>query len=1132
MHAKLRKFVICMSKLSVYTIILCHSLSMAFAVESYSQQKQLSEIKVGIDLPESIQLLDLINRIETHSAFTFVYSEPSLADKSIQLPRTEGVSMKDLLTEVSTQAHVDIMRVNETITIKPGTHHGSYVAEATDENFEKIQVTGTILDENGEPLPGASVMEAGTTNGTVTDVEGHFNLMVEEGATLRISFIGYAAEEVVVTSDNRSINLSLLPDIMSLEEVVVVGYGEVKKEDLTGAVASVKAANLAPGANVNIQQTLQGKVAGVNIVQKGGEPGAGMSINIRGISSINASNSPLYVIDGVPVNNQAVAASGGSNFVSVGNARNPLNAMNPQDIESIEILKDASATAIYGARGSNGVVLITTKGGKAGQMKVNYDGYVGTQEVSNRLEMLNAQDYKTILNELIDEGASGDTVDEIEGNGTDWQDLIYRSARVQDHNMSVSGGKDNVTYYTSLSYFNQEGVLKHSSMDRYSARVNLKVAEARKYAFDLNLNTSYIDDNFAPNGVGTNENAGVIYDALNYDPTIAPYDADGNLQTSDATTGIDQPLIILKGMNAFAKTFRTFGNLSGEYFIVPELSVKVRLGTDINNARRDVWVSGDTKAASGTDGTASIITAQRDYYLSEATINYKKEFTNSDVNAVVGATYEQFRFAYFSGSGQGYDLDDLQTDGIGSGDATLNTMSSSRESARYASFLGRVNYNYLKKYLLTASLRADGSSKFGPNNRWGYFPSAAVAWKAHMEDFMQGIKSLTQLKVRASYGAIGNAGISNYAYFSTFDYTGYALFGGDTKQASISSGTTLYNPNLKWESAQQLDVGIDFGIFNDRLTGTIDYYNRKTTDLLLSVSLPRDTGYANQTQNVGSMRNSGVEFSLNATLLQKGDFTWTAGGNFTTVKNEVLSLGSLDYTLTGGQGQVSGVTIIKKGLPLNSFYGLKVDGVWQENDDFSVTNEDVQAGDLKFHDKNGDGDIDSDDWTVIGNPFPDFTYGFTTDLKYKNVALNIFFQGSHGASMLNSNFVDTYNPVNFRRNRVAKLLKNRWTADNPTNKYPSFVNTLNSDELVNERTVLDASYLRLQSVRLTYTIPTTNIHFARNFSVYATATNLFTITKYPGADPTTSSATSDVFKIDFNSYPMTRTYMMGVNISF
>lgn len=994
-------------------------------------------------------------------------------------------------------------------------------------------ITGKVLSEKaGEPLAGATLTLKNSGRAFTTNAEGKFSITTEEAnPVLVVSMVGYASKEVPV-GGSSSLDISLQSIARSMEEVVVVGYGTVKKSDLTGSVVSLKADDLTPGANYNVQQSLQGRAAGVQVYQKSGEPGSSMSVKIRGASSITAGNDPLYVIDGMPVNDVSPVGAGSGIAGTPGNnnPRNVLNSLNPSDIQSIEILKDASATAIYGSRGANGVVLITTKKGNTGQLKINYNVSYGVQN-GLKLKMLTGEQYRDVLNAIIDAGG-GNASERVTGPiaNTDWQEELMQQGQIQSHDLSFSGGANNTKYYVSLGYFDQVGIMKHSGTRRYSARVNLDNSVASKYAFGLNLSTSYIKDKFNSNGVGLNDNASSLYMAINYDPTYSVYDANGNFNRSALMFPMDHPVAVNEGQIGNSDTYRTFGNIYGEYFFIPSLSIKAKIGGDINNSRRNFWIDPISLLGQQNNGIASIASGSTNYYMGEATLNYNNKFRNQAVNAVLGATYENFGSTFFNGNGRGYILPDLTYNAIGSGNSALNQIGSGGAQSKIASFLGRVNYSLLDKYLLTVSMRADGSSRFGPNNRFGYFPSAAFAWKVHEEKFLQNMPFLNELKFRASYGAIGNQSIANFLYIPTFAGSGNAIFGG--VRYSTIAPTRSENPDLKWEAAKQADVGIDFSLFNYRLKGSIEYYQRKTTDLLLGVPQPPSTGFGTRTENVGSMKNSGFDITLSGTAIRSKDFEWDIDANLSTLKNEVLNLGSAPYIITGGAASVSNVSIIRPGESLGSYYGYEVLGVWQEKDDFSATQPGVKPGDLKYKDQNGDKTITDADRVVLGKALPDFFYGFTTSWRYKSVDLAVFIEGSQGASVLNNNMVDAFFPVSFRRNKVAEAYLNRWTPANPTNEYPSFVNpTSQGQRQVNSRTVEDASYVRLQSVRLSYKLPLKN-KLIKNASVFVNGQNLFTLTKYSGVDPAINAIGDDILKIDYSTYPTARTFTGGVNIQF
>jgi len=1000
---------------------------------------------------------------------------------------------------------------------------------------QQTTVKGKVSDGEGNTLVGVSVSVKGTSIATMTDSKGLFSLQVGQStATLRFTYVGYKAQEVPLNGRNN-IEVTLVSESTALDEIVVIGYGAVAKSDLTGAVSSVKADDLTKGVNVNMQQSLQGRTTGVQIYQKSGEPGAAMSVQIRGITSITGNNAPLYVIDGMPVNDAAAIGSASvAGTTNNPNNRTPLNALNPADIASIEILKDASATAIYGSRGANGVVLITTKKGKEGKITVSYDASVGQQQVAKTQRYMTGEEYTSAINGIIEEGQLNTSVYQpVEGtnDNTDWQDLLLRDAPIQSHDVAISGGNNLTKYHISAGYFDQEGVMLNSATTRYNARINLETGEANKYNVGFSLATAYIKDHYNANGTGLNDNASALYMAQNYDPTAPPYNTDGSYHRSSLMSPMDNPLAVINGQYSLGDTYRTFGNLYAEYFILPSLSAKARVGTDINIGQRNFWVDPSTLAGASFNGYADARDGKRAYYLLEGTLNYNKSFGEHSISAVVGSTYERYTSSSLVANSRDFALPDLTYYGIGTGDASLNGVNNGAQENRLLSYLGRVNYSYAGKYLFTGSLRADGSARFGPEHRFGYFPSVAVAWKAKQEDFLQNVSFLDDLKLRASYGVTGNQPNVNYLYYSTYASGKTAVFDGE--KVSTIAPTRNANAYLQWESAHQFDVGLDFALFASRISGSIDYYNRKTSNLLYDVPQPLSTGFSARTENVGSMRNTGMEFSVNGTVVDHQDFKLDAGFNITTLKNQILSLGSVDQFIGSGPGNIGQYSILKPGESMGSFYGYVVDGVWQEGDDFSLAQSGVRPGDLKYRDLDNNKVINADDRVILGKSLPDFYYGFNANLRYKKLALSIFFEGAKGAKMLNSSLVDSYYAVDFRRNKLAELYLNRWTAANPSNEYPSFIpGDVQGSKMVTSKTVEDASYLRLQSVRLSYQLPLPEHFFIRSASVFVNGQNLYTFTNYSGVDPAVNAIGDDILRVDYNSYPLTRTFTAGVNIQF
>ncbi|MCF0175899.1 MAG: TonB-dependent receptor, partial [Bacteroidales bacterium] len=1003
---------------------------------------------------------------------------------------------------------------------------------------QQQKVTGKVGDENGAPVIGASVFEKGTSNGTITDMNGDFSLSVSSGQTLIISYIGYLDTEV--TAGSAPAVISLQPDRELLDEVVVIGYGTVKKRDLTGSVSSFKKKDMGKGVNPSLSALLEGRAAGVRVTQSSAEPGGGIDVQIRGAGSVNASSSPLYVIDGLPIETNNVVSGQGEKMPGVSAARNPISNINPSDIESIEVLKDASATAIYGARGANGVIIVTTKKGSEGGIKVSYDGYAGLQTPKAMVEVLNAEDYKRILNEIQATEGSGVGANEIVGDimngGTDWQKEIIRKAWLQSHSVSFSGGNKGVKFFASGNIYDQDGVLKTSAYERYDGRVNVEYT-GRKFQMGTNMSTSYSKDKVVPLGYSTNEEGGVMYAAGRFDPTYSIFEDDGVTYRKSSQLNIDNPLALLYGKTSSTNNYRTLGTLFGQYTILPGWTVKANLGFDVRNSRRDTYVSTITKDGLAASGIGNIFNGTRGNYLGELTTTYNRDLNNnSSLNVMAGVTYQKFTSSTFSLTGKGFPFDMLTTNNMGLGDPSLFSGNSNKENNKLLSYIARANYNLKDIYLFTATLRIDGSSRFGDNNKFGYFPSAAFALKAINYDFIKDLNTFSDLKLRLSYGRTGNQDIGNYMSITTFSKSDAIELEGAPVVSFQPSRKA--NPDLKWETTSQFNVGLDMGFLENRIYVTAEYFLKYTSDMLFNRPIAASTGFSQQLENVGDISNRGFELTINTRNIETRDFGWTTSFNLGTLKNRVENLGGIPDMIHTGAGQTtSQIAIIREGECINSFYGYETDGIWQADEVEAAKaagyKGNIKAGDVRFVDQNGDKIVSAEDRVIIGKSIPDVTMGLGNEWTWKGVTLNVFFDASLGFQMLNNSVVESYYPVSHRRNRVAELYLNRWTPENPTNKYPSFVNPNQQGVFpVNDRTVEDASYVRLQTLQLSYNVPLGNFKHVKELSFYVTGQNLLTFTKYSGQDPAFNANNSSTLRIDFNSYPTYRTYTAGVHITF
>ena len=1114
-----------MIKMMRFTIfILFLSLSQTFAISTYSQQTRLNLTM------KNARVEDVIDKIEKSSEFYFMYNKGMIdVDRKVDIV-VEGQVVSQILDKVFENTDITYSIKDRQIMLI-NSHLQGESKEISGQ--QQSTVSGKVIVSTGETLPGVSVVIKGTTTGTITDGNGAYTLAnVPQNAVLQFSFVGMKSEEVNVLG-KRTINVTLQEASIGLDEVVAIGYGTMKKSDLTGSVSSLRTDNFNKGAEASLNQLLSGRAAGVRIIQNSNEPGGGITVNIRGAGSITGGSQPLYVVDGLPIDNTAPVTGSGRNYVTSNSVRSPLNSINPSDIESIEILKDASATAIYGSRGANGVVMITTKKGKSGGVKINYSGEFGLQNVANKLQVLTAKDYMSVLNDIISKGGgtAAEKVTEIQEGGTDWQNEIYRTnAQIQNQNLSLSGGNDKSTYFVGLNLFDQQGVVKTSDLKRYTARINTTNVVSEKFDFGLNLTTSYIQDDFAPEGNGFNENSGAIYAAINFDPTLSIKNpSTGRYQTSPFIT-TDNPLAILNGKRAASVGYRTMGTMFGNYKVIPGLVAKLNVGGDVQSQQRDVYVDRSTIDGLAAGGSASILNGKVSNYLFEGTLTYNKKIGEHHFTAMTGSTYQRFITLRNTIQSAGFPSDATGTYNVESGTQSTYLVYSEKLANSLLSYLGRINYSFKEKYLLTGSFRVDGSSRFGANSRFGYFPSVAGAWRIHQEEFMHHFTFLNNLKLKASWGRTGNQSIGDYQSISTYGTGRFGVF--NDKLSSTQEPTRLANPNLKWETTEQSDLGFDIGIFDERISASVDYYIKKTFDMLLNKPVSYSSGFTSQLTNVGSIKNQGFELTLNTRNLT-GLFKWNTSLNLATLKNKVIDIGDQNDISVGSSGVLGAdPAIIRVGEPLYSFYGYKIIGVWQTTDDFSKTTDAVHPGDLKYLDVNGDKTVNSSDRVILGNSFPKLTIGLGNNFEYKRFSLDIMLEGVSGLKMFNNNLVDNYFPINFRRNKFAEPMLNRWTPENPSNKYPSFVTPLSQGQkIVNSYTVQDASYIRLQSVTLSYKIPAIN-KFLKSGTVYVTGQNLLTITDYDGMDPAANPNGNANYRVDFNSYPLAKTVMFGVNIDF
>lgn len=1050
-----------------------------------------------------------------------------------------------------------------------------FLTLSTSTVFAQRTVKGAVRDDNtNEPLFGVNIVIKGSSIGTITDVNGSYTLNVPDDASvLTYSYIGYYNQDINING-RTEINVLLKENVSQFEEVVVIGYGQQQKKDLTTSVSFLSANEIKNVPVNSIDQILTGKLAGVLVQQTSGSPGAGLSVRVRGVGSITAGNDPLYVIDGIPISNDNNRGFNNNNPGS-SYAEQPINILstiNPSDIESIQVLKDASAAAIYGSRASNGVILITTKKGKTNKPTVTYNTYFGMQETLKRYDMLNAYEWSTINaegrnNAYRDRFPAGKDTDDNATRAknvpnqpgiliptevvpylsntagltnTDWQDAIFRESPIQNHSFSISGGTENVKYYGSGEYMNQEGIVISSGFKRYSGRFNLDLNSGKfKAGFGLNPTLTKHD---LVNSEGPWFDQGVIGLALSISPIWPVYNSDGSYNFGGnawgyAMTDFLNPVALANEVQDNMDHNRLLGNVYASYDLLKDLTYKLSFGSDINSFNRDFYRPSIIETTGRKGLSAPIGTSQTRFstnWLLENTINYNKLIGKNNISLVGGFSSQMENFASSFIEATNYPNDLVQTINAAGQITSARTF---KEAWSLLSGFGRVQYDYANKYYATASMRADGSSRFGKNNKWGYFPSASIGWRISGESFMENIKTVSNLKVRASYGVTGNFQIPNYGSVGLLSYDDYIL-GGTSLNSGLAPSTSS-NPDLSWEKTRSIDFGLELGLFEDAVYIELDYYKKNTSDLLLNVPVPFSSGFSTELRNIGEVENKGFEASLSVRKRIK-DFGFSFTANFSTNKNKVISLaeGVPQILTAGGTGVTLWIT--KPGEPIGSYYNPVYDGVFNNQAELDkyphVAN--ARPGDFRFLDINGDGKIDfSTDRLIQGNYFPDFTYGSTINLDYKGLDLNISLQGSQGAEILHLMSRYIYN-IEGNMNLVRPSL-NRWISESqPGDGQTNRANRLatGSNGQTSNWHMDDGSFMRIRNISLGYSLPKALINKIglSNVRPYVSVLNPFLFTNYIGYNPEVNSRPDSALNPgeDYASYPLARTYTVGINLTF
>lgn len=1108
--------------------------------------------RINIEESQTLSVDEVFDLVMEQTDYKFFYEEGLFKDFAKVHVKKGKIITNKLLERSLSQGDMDVkMTDNNVILI---TAKSVETGEVIIEELQTHVVSGIVTDRDGNPLPGVSIVKEGTSVGVETDFDGKFTIKTNKGEVLVVSYLGMKTKKITI-DDKTFINVQLEEDATSLDEVVLIGYGSQRKSDLTGAVTVVKLEKMNQLPVVSVDQALVGRVGGVQISQSSGQVGAGTSIRIRGGNSINGTNEPLFVIDGFPIinDNGAYAAGGplgltnsGSGNAGQGNPNGALNWLNPADIESVQVLKDASATAIYGSRGANGVIIITTKKGKAREGRINYNvSTVSSRLNTSSIELMNASEYAAYSNDYNQnqgetafyQGATIDgyyypTPDQL-GIGTNWVDEVSRNDLAINHSLDFSGGSDQF-YSGSIGWTEQNSPLIGSQLERLNLRLNLKTNLTSYLKLDNTISFSNSSIDNSPGDSRDVQKYGMWEAALVANPVEPARNSDGSLNfLGGDPSNVTVPRLVYNPISLGTdilnrNTTQTFlNNLSLKLDILDELSLETRASIFKNDVLRDIYYnSNSTFNGYMVDGLAGKNTNNSMSLLTETFVNYNKEFGKNVLSAVAGFSYQKSVFRTQISGASGFPNDTLLNENLFSGNTTYPSVGNRIEDL-LSSYFVRLNNVYNDKYTFTFTARYDGSSKFAKGNKWSFFPSGAFSWKISEEDFLKDSETLTDLKLRVSYGLSGNQAISSLQTKSTIGFNQYP-YGGLLQTGVFPE--VLGNEDLKWETTAQFNIGIDFGLWNQKLTGSINYYNKKTTDLIQYLPLPSNSGFSRQLTNVGSLTNKGVELELQAIPIVKDDFRWNIGANIAKNKQSISDLGVdngkilMPFNVVGGS--IANVALIE-GEPVGLFYGHVRDGLFRTAADLTSgpTIGGEQIGDRRFKDLNDDGVINDLDRQVIGDPNPDFIFGLTNKLTFKKLDIAFSIQGSIGG--------DVWNLGDYVQERLGnrnKAANDYFTDSNKDALYsaPGLEVGRNNHS---DFSVEDGSFIRLKTINVGYNVSVEKIKFLRSLRVYASATNLFTITNYSGFDPEVNSfGQSNLFRnIDILSMPQFRNYSLGVN---
>ncbi|MFT3947744.1 MAG: TonB-dependent receptor [Agriterribacter sp.] len=1038
-----------------------------------------------------------------------------------------------------------------------------------------FELKGTVTDADGNPLEGVSVTVIGQAQGVSTDREGKFTITASENARIRFTHVGFESTEVQVKNQSP-LAIVLTPLASSLKDVVVVGYGTQSKKSVTGSVSSVSAKQLQDRSVVSFTEAIAGQVAGVQVQQTSNAPGAGLNIKIRGVGSVSADNTPLYVIDGVPVDNSASSfgAQGGDWSGMVNTPTNPMAFINPADIQSIDILKDASATAIYGSRGSNGVVIITTKSGIKGRAQIGVNVSTGWQNVSHKMSMLTKEEW---VAEQIDirnynhmysqgqliPGRSESDPNSVRAVGNkipnefkdpsllpsvNWQDVVFQTAPMSNYQISASGGSENVKYYISGNYIDQQAVTRGNGYKKYSLRSNIDATITKRIKVGIRIAPSYSTNDINTSG-GLTYYGGVSTAALTAPPAVSIYTADGKYATTQPITYDDgtppgsiffsNGLGLSKEHKLVQRLFNTVGTIFATVDILDNLSFRTSFNGDITSNNMDRFVP-STISVAGTNLYGSTFSGTNLSWSNENTLSYNKTFAGKhNVGALVGFSEQMATFTSSGIAANNYPNDLVRTVNAG----TVTAITASKSQWSMASLITRLNYDYGEKYYLTASFRRDGSSRFGANSKWGSFPSVGVSWRVSQEKFMESLKPVSELKLRASYGIVGNDQIGNYGSIGSVGLSKYVLGTGDGSVVNGLSQYSLGNPRLSWEQSKATDLGIEIGLLDNRINITADYYNKVSSGMLFNVPVPSFTGFSNTLRNLGQIRNKGFELQIESRNISNANFTWVTTVNVAANKNRVERLNeSNDPILTRNQGVVNAYTHrTVVGLPVASYYGYIYDGVFKNATELAngakLASGATYVGDPRLKDISGpngtpDGVIDDYDKTELGNNLPAYTFGITNRITYKNFDFSFLIQGVQGVDVLNLLKTTSTHKL------VSSLFKNYWKSEAEPGDgmmfRPTYGGYQGNNPIITSWLVEDGSFVRIRNIALGYRVPQLFNGAVKNARLYVNVENLYTFTNYKGYNPevNTVEGTNNLTPgMDFGTFPMTRTITVGLNIT-